>query len=364
MHKAMKKRVAVAVVAGAMVSAAFAEVDMRIPSDSYLSAVVDFDAIRNEAPAVVVAVRDGITEGGRAGNIPMSESALAGIDKCKAWLGEVEAGCGLCASNVHWIVAEATNSLFWVQRDHAFTQFLWSAAVAVDGCDWGRIESYCNAKGLRWISQTVFGVRSVGVSWYAEDGHLRFTLGITPDGDKTYVGQASARMWAAYRGMCELDGRPSRSGSLEPGEIVRVVASDLKQMPRFAEVAGSFHQNVKEIIEGVSECCISIILADGKIGARLVATCRDEAVAREALKYYESEVWSDPVRKGLAESLARAREKNDKEEVEMYELLIDFANGFRADVNGNVFTFDLGRIDIRRFFSFTAKPIAELLKML
>ena len=69
---------------------ASAEVDMRIPRDSYLSAVIDFDAIRQEAPVVVSAVRDGITEGSRTGNIPNAATALAAIDKCKTWLGEVE----------------------------------------------------------------------------------------------------------------------------------------------------------------------------------------------------------------------------------------------------------------------------------
>ena len=361
----MKKRVAVAVVAGAMVSAAFAEVDMRIPSDSYLSAVVDFDAIRKEAPAVVDAVRDGITEGGRAGNIPMSESALAGIDKCKAWLGEVEAGCGLCASNVHWIVAEATNSIFWIQREQAYTQFIWSAAVAVDGCDWNRIGSYCKAKGLRWKSQPVFGVWIHTISCYMESGFLGFSLGVTQDGDKTYAGTgfAPSRMWSAYRGICELDGRPSRSGRLESGEIVRVVVSDLKQIPRFADVSASFW-DVKAMLEGMSECCGSLFLADGKIGARLVATFKDEAMAKEALKFYETEVWGEAERKNLEEHLARAREKNDKEDIEMCELFIGIMDGCRASVNGNVFTFDLGRIDMRRFFNFTAKPIAELLEML
>ena len=81
-------------------------------------------------------------------------------------------------------------------------------------------------------------------------------------GDKTYVGQASARMWAAYRGMCELDARPSRSGRLEPGEIVRVVVSDLKQVPKFIEIASSFPQNVKTVLNGMSECCFSLFLAE------------------------------------------------------------------------------------------------------
>ena len=103
----MKKRMVLAAIAVMGAGVASAEVDMRIPKDSYLSAVVDFDAIRQEAPAVVGAVRDGITEGGRTGNIPNAVTALAAMDKCKTWLGEVESGCGLCVSNVHWIVAEA-----------------------------------------------------------------------------------------------------------------------------------------------------------------------------------------------------------------------------------------------------------------
>jgi len=361
----MKKRMTLAVIAVAMVSAVSAEVDMRIPKDSYLSAVVDFDAIRKEAPAVVSAVRDGIAEGERTGNIPHAESALAAMDKCKAKLDEFESECGLCVSNVHWIVAEATNSFFWIQREQAYTQFLWSAAVAVDGCNWERIGSYCKAKGLRWYSQSVFGVRYHTINWYMESGFLGFSLGVTQDGDKTYAGTgfAPSRMWSAYRGMCELDGRPSRSGRLEPGEIVRVVVSDLKQIPRFADVSASFW-DVKAMLEGMSECCVSLFLADGKIGARLVATFKDEAMAKEALKFYETEVWGEAERKNFEEHLARAREKNDKEDIEMYKLFIEIMNGCRASVNGNVFTFDLGRIDMRRFFNFTAKPIAELLGML
>ena len=95
----MKKRMVLAAIAVMGAGVASAEVDMRIPKDSYLSAVVDFDAIRQEAPAVVSAVRDGITEGGRTGNVPNAATALAAIDKCKTWLGEVESGCGLCVSN-------------------------------------------------------------------------------------------------------------------------------------------------------------------------------------------------------------------------------------------------------------------------
>ena len=360
----MKKRIVLAAIAVMGAGVASAEVDMRIPKDSYLSAVVDFDAIRQEAPAVVSAVRDGITEGGRTGNVPNAATALAAIDKCKTWLGEVESGCGLCVSNVHWIVAEATNRLFWIQRDQAHTQFLWSAAVAVDGCDWKRIEAYCTAKGLRWNSDTVFGVRSHGISWYMQNGYLGFMLGMTPDGDKTYVGQASARMWAAYRGMCELDERPSRSGRLEPGEIVRVVMSDLKQVPKFIEIALSFPQNVKTVVNGMSESCLSLFLADGKVGARLVMTFKDEAMAKEALKFYETEVWGEAERKKLEEHLARAKEKNDKEDIDMYKTLIEFGNGMRATVKNNVFTVDTGRLDMRRFFRFAAGPIAELLGML
>ena len=360
----MKKRLILAAIAVMGAGIASAEVDMRIPKDSYLSAVVDFDAIRQEAPAVVGAVRDGITEGGRTGNIPNAVTALAAIDKCKARLGEVESGCGLCVSNVHWIVAEATNRLFWIQRDQAHTQFLWSAAVAVDGCDWKRIEAYCTAKGLRWNSDTVFGVRSHGISWYMQNGYLGFMLGMTPDGDKTYVGQASARMWAAYRGMCELDERPSRSGRLEPGEIVRVVVSDLKQVPKFIEITSSFPQNVKTVLNGMNESCLSLFLADGKIGARLVMTFKDEAMAKEAQKFYDAEVWGEVERKKLEEHLARAREKNDKEDIDMYKTLIEFGNGLHAVVNGNVFTVDTGHLDMRRFFRFVAKPIAELLGML
>ena len=63
----MKKRMVLAAIAVMGAGVASAEVDMRIPKDSYLSAVVDFDAIRQEAPAVVSAVRDGITEGGHNG---------------------------------------------------------------------------------------------------------------------------------------------------------------------------------------------------------------------------------------------------------------------------------------------------------
>ena len=357
----MKKRMVLAAIAVMGTGVASAEVDMRIPRDSYLSAVVDFDAIRQEAPAVMSAVRDGITEGGRTGNIPNAATALAAIDKCKTWLGEVEAECGLCVSNVHWIVAEATNCLFWIQRDHAQTQFLWSAAVAVDGCDWKRIETFCKAKGLRWYSDTVFGVRSHGISWYMQDGYLGFVLGITPDGDKTYVGQASARMWAAYRGMCELDARPSRNGRLEPGEIVRVVVSDLKQVPKFIEIASSFPQNVKTVLDGMSECCLSLFLADGKVGARLVMTFKDEATAKEAVKFYNTEVWGEAMRKKLEEHLARAREKNDKEDIDMHETLVEFGDGLCATVKGNVFAVDTGRLDMRRFVRFVAKPIAVLL---
>ena len=121
---------------------------------------------------------------------------------------------------------------------------------------------------------------------------------------------------------------------------------------------------MKAMIEGMSECCVSLFLADGKIGARLVATFKDEAMAKEALKFYETEVWSESERNSLAEGLARAREKNDKEDIEMYDLVIEIMNGCRTAVNGNVFSFDLGRIDMRRFFSFAAKPVAELLEML
>jgi hypothetical protein len=350
----MKKRMVLAAIAVMGAGVASAEVDMRIPKHSYLSAVVDFDAIRQEAPAVVSAVRDGITEGGRTGNIPNAATALAAIDKCKTWLGEVESGCGLCVSNVHWIVAEATNRLFWIQRDQAQTQFLWSAAVAVDGCDWKRIETYCKAKGRRWYSETVFGVRSYGISWYMQNGYLGFILGITPDGDKTYVGQASARMWAAYRGMCELDARPSRSGRLEPGEIVRVVVSDLKQVPKFIEIASSFPQNVKTVLNGMSECCFSLFLADGKIGARLVMTFKDEATAKKALKFYKAEVWGEAERKKLEERLARAREKHSRDDIEIYETLIEFGNGLHTVVKSHVLTVDTGRLDMRRFFKFVA----------
>ncbi len=362
----MKKRLVFAAIAVMGAGVASAEVDMRIPKDSYLSAVVDFDAIRQEAPAVVSAVRDGITEGGRTGNIPNAATALAAIDKCKTWLGEVESGCGLCVSNVHWIVAEATNSLFWVQRDHAYTQFLWSAAVAVDGCDWERIKGYCTAKGLRWNSATVFGVRSHGINWYMQNGYLGFTLTIAPDGDKTYAGAglASSRMWAAYRGMCKLDERPSRSGRLEPGEIVRVVMSDLKQVPKFIEIALSFPQNVKTVLNGMNESCLSLFLADGKVGARLVMTFKDEATTKEALKFYNAEVWGEAERKKLEEHLARAREKHDKDDIDMYEALIEFGDGMHAVIKGNVLTIDTGRHDMRRFFRFVAKPIAELLGML
>ena len=104
----------------------------------------------------------------------------------------------------------------------------------------------------------------------------------------------------------------------------------------------------------MSECCLSLFLADGKVGARIVMTFKDEATAKEALKFYNAEVWGEVMRKKLEERLALAREKHSKEDVEMYETLIEFGNGLHTVVKGNVLTVDTGRLNMRRFFKFVA----------
>ena len=344
---------------------AFAGIDMRIPKDSYLSAAIDLDAIRSEAPAIADAVLGGISYGRDSGNIRGScaVAAVAAVDKFKAWMDGDGKSVGVCASNFHWIVAEATNSLFWIQRDLARTQFVWSAVAAVDSCDWKKIESCCLARGLRWENGTSFGRPWHSVSWYGKNGYIGGTLGFLPDGDKTYGGLGVGRLWETYHGMRELDARPSRNGTLEKGEIVRVVLTSLMQVPKAGEIVAGFPENERTLLEGMSECCLSLFLVDGKVGARLVMTFADEKMAKDALAFFKGKVLDENGVKQLEESLAGAREKNDADMIDCYELLIEFEKGLRPAVNRCMFTIDSDRMDMRRIFRLVAPPIAEMLQL-
>ena len=342
---------------------AFAGIDMRIPKDSFLSVAVDFDAIRRESPSIVGAVLDGISSGRDSGNIRGSytKGAVAVLDKFKAWMDGEGNGFGLCASNLHWIVAEATNTLFWIQRDSAHTQFVWGAVVAVDSCDWRQIESCCMARGLRWQNGTSFGKPWHSVSWYGKNGYIGGTLALLPDGDKMYGG-GFGRIWETYHGMRELDSRPSRNGTLEDGEVVRVVLTSLMQVPKAGQIVAGFPENVRTPLEGMSECCLSLFLADGKVGARLVMTFADEKMANDALAFFKGEVLDENSVKQLEDSLARAREKDDTDMIDCYEFLMEFEKGLCPAVNRRVFTVDSSRLDMRRFFRLVAKPVAVILE--
>ena len=339
-----------------------AEVDMRIPKACYLSAVVDFDAIRAEASVAAGMVRDGIAKGGRSGNIPHAEAALTNLNKVSAWFDEVKRECGVAPDDIHWLVMGVRNKRFWIRRDLMQTQFVFGVAMSVDRMDWKRIESYTTAKGFRWnddgeCSHNAF---SRTVSWFSSTGYLAGMLAVVVGDDGMVYSGNDGFMRLAYSGMGEvnLDDRPSRRGKLENGEVVRVVLTDVRQIPIFGARAVNSPPPYGAMVAKSRECRLSLFWSNDKVRARLQTEFTDSATANEARKLLWNEFKEDG-KKSTAESLARAREKNAKEDVELYETLLAWERSLSITADGNRLTVDTGLIDARQVFDMIAKPLAE-----
>ncbi|MCR5414975.1 MAG: hypothetical protein K6F50_09670 [Kiritimatiellae bacterium] len=330
------KKTALAALAAVSLASAFAEEDMRIPKDCYLSAVVDCDTIRKE----------------------LSDD----IPHWKA-LDVIRENCGFGPENVHRIVAAVRNYIFWMRRDEALTNFTWSAAIDADRLDWNRLESFAKAKGCKWQTNDAYGVSNKNhlVTWFRDDGYFAGSMGIGVDErDVVYTGTGGS-LYAAYHGMCELDDRPSRKGKLETGEVVRVVLTDPHQVPQWEHIAYAFGLS-GGLERKLGECRLSVFLADGKVRVRFTAAFADSPSATAARDSVLSEKELNFGRTRCELEIDEARKNNRTEDVEKMETQLAWLNGLRISAEGNILTVDSGSQDARLTIKMLSDLIAEVQK--
>ena len=368
MNRMMTVGAIVAVMTSALAGIAPKEMEMRVPRGCYLSAAVDVDAIRAETPTLIGFVREAIANGGTNGMIhtEKTNTALKPIDRAAAWLAEIKRECGVEPEDFHWAMFAARNHHFWMQRDNLQTQFVWGAVISAERLDWKRVEQYSSAKGLRWVSEPLFGGVSHRVSWFGDSGYLAGMLSFSvADDGMVYLGTGVNMGWVyANEGKWKamLDERPSRCGKLEKGEVVRVVVTDLKAIPLLGRGAMDVRP-YGPALAGIDECRISLFLLNGKIGARLQVDFFDEAKANAAKALYEAEKPLASTRSVMEENLARAKAQGNQGDIARTEMALGWMDGLKVDFKGKTLLVDTGLIDARQFFTVMAEPLAGTLEM-
>ncbi len=319
---------------------------------------MDVDAIRSVLPRLVQLARDEMAPDGsaNASSDEGSKATLTMIDTTEAWFEEVRKECGWTVDDIHWIVAAACMHDIWIRRDESNPQMFWSAAVATDGCDWNRILSYCESKGMKWRSGSIYGVPVHTVGWYRSNGYIGYSVSIVPDDGMVHIG-VDSRLWEVHHGKRENDTRPSRSGSLSEGEVIRIVFADPFQKPKqflgnalyLLEPPWPYEPWVQEI----TECEGSVFLSEEQIGVRLRITFREESFAKEAQRFFQNEQTMQDARSRWRSNLERARRRNEGGSIAIHRALLALWNSPRIEQGGAELVLDTGHLEARRLFRIT-----------
>ncbi len=267
-------------------TAASAELDVRVADGTDAALLIDFDAFRRSGADIgrmASNAIDDLVRGGAFGEKTGNALKLPG-----RLFDTKSREAGLKPQDFHWLLCGLRTTEFYVSERLAYTQQVWSAAMAVDGCDWERIGNVATASGLNWQKDTVFGHRVFSAD--KKQGKVtRHRLRCVPGGDKmAFFGSGASREWECYNADFPQDARFAGMGRLANGEVLRISIASDKPLTDFVRHLYQclYPMDREPIAERVRFASLSVFLDGQCASAEFQISCADVMDAENLAKAY------------------------------------------------------------------------------
>ena len=250
------------------------DLDVRVPEGTDVALLIDFDAIRRSGANVGKMATDAIDECVRISAFREETGAwMKGFGRI---LERKREDAGIMAEDFHWMLFGLRAKEHYFRDDQSFTQQVWSAAAAIDGCNWKRIGDVVTESGLEWQKDSVFGHRVFTV--FKKQGKIeRYHVRCVPGGDTmAYFGHDASREWECYNTSASQDARFAEMGCLADKEVVRIVLSDdkpLSDVVRHFYYRNLYPAGLEHIPDRIQRFMLTLLLDGDDVSAELVFSC-------------------------------------------------------------------------------------------
>lgn len=262
----------------------FGEIDARLPEKISCAAVVDFDALRPQLPQVDAWIRAGFPAESTNG-ISRIKTQSTAYDMISRQMQNFFAECALSPANVHWAVLAVQNSSLKVSRNRQINSSFFQIALKAEKMPWDRILEWAGRNRCDCSRKRVFGQTVHDYVWrpdFTSQAPVSFSV-VPSENDLSFISNGGFSLWNAYFDSAKTDDLYADLGRLEPGEVARVILTDLSLQVlsvSLGEIVGAeLPKELLPALAGFRRAVLSLYLADAKVGARFRFSIVDSAVA-------------------------------------------------------------------------------------